>query len=425
MIRGLRDVLTSFHGWAWLLSFMLIFWAPLPGEQRLPATLLLPLGLWLSLRRREEVNSLPGLRELRWFFLMLIVPCLASLPFSQAPEATVNVLAILILSYWVGLVMLAGLASRPIRLLTWGITATLLFWSLDALLQWSYGVDLLGIPLHPEGRVLGIFRDNQHLGVMLGVLLPVLVLPLAKPRPAAAMACFGLVTFVIGLSGARAALVFAILAGAGLAYQLPGWRQRLGMLMLGMGVLVGAISLSPIHTQRLLERDYSSHLDNPAYSRNEALFLQADDFLSGRLKIWDTGWNMFQAHPLVGVGAGAFDAAYDRYSTRPDDQFTARGGYPGGVHHAHQLYVSAAAETGIIGLASLLALFVILIRWYRALRPAGQERAYPYAFSLCIAVFPFNSQHSVYIGWWFATLLFLACAMLVAGTEGNREGAPA
>lgn len=423
MRPALRDLLTSVHGWAWLLSFMLIFWAPLPGEQRLPAVGLILLGLWLRFMHREALASLPGKRLMTQVLLLLAAPCIVALPFSQAPNDSGGILLVFFLFYWVGLAVLTGLASRPARFLTVALGATLVFWGIDALIQLIFGVDLFGIPRAASGRLFGIFGDNQHLGVMLGVMMPLAFLPLVERKPWLAMLAYAFLTFIVSLVGARAAMVFALLAGAVLLYELPGWRYRLGLVVAGMAVILSAIFISPIHSERILQRDYTAYLDNPAYSKEEALFLQADDFLSGRLKIWSTGWNMFQAHPLVGIGAGAFDDAYDRYSTRPDDQFTTKGGYPGGVYHAHQLYVSAAAETGLIGLACLAAIIVLVVRWYRTLPPAGRHLAAPYAYSLMIALFPLNSQHGLFIGWWFITLFLLLCAMLAAGEQGRRAAA--
>lgn len=408
-------------GWAWLFSFMLIFWAPLPGEQRLPAVCLAILGLWLHMRRPADIAELPGRREMRATLALLVLPCLASLPFSLAPRDTLGILLVLTVFHWVGLAVLSGLAAKPPRWLLLALGATLCFWALDALVQLILGVDLLGVPRAQSGRLLGIFGDNQRLGFMLGVMMPLVIVPLARARPYAAMVCYGFLAFIVGMVGSRAAIVFALLAGAVLFHRLPGWRHRLGLLGAGLAIVAGAILLSPIHSQRILERNYTTYLDNPAYSRGEALFLQVDDFLSGRLKIWSTAGNMFLARPLTGVGAGAFDEAYDHYSTRPDDQFTTRGGYPGGVYHAHQLYVSAAAETGLVGLACLVAMIVYLVRWYRGLPPEGREHAAPYAYSMLIAFFPINSQHGVYIGWWFMTLFLLLCAMLAAGEHGRAK----
>jgi O-antigen ligase len=49
---------------------------------------------------------------------------------------------------------------------------------------------------------------------------------------------------------------------------------------------------------------------------------------------------MFLAHPLLGVGAGNYDAAYTRY---------AAPGWPDSLGHAHNYFINAAAETGALG----------------------------------------------------------------------------
>jgi O-antigen ligase len=420
---GWTDLFGTWQGWAWLLSLMLLAWAPLPGEQRLPATLMVPFGLWLLLARRDTVANLPGLRVMNLTFLLIFLPALISLPGSSDLRSTLGVLVIGALSYCVGLVLLAGLASRPARQFSLGVTVILLFWALDGIVQWLFGVDLFGVPLNVQGRVFGLFADNQRMGYLLGVLIPVATLPLAARRPYLAMALYAALTFAVGLVGARSALVFALLSAPPLLYTLPTWRPRLALGVAGVLVVAAALIQSPVLSERVLHRDYARHLNDPALAPDEALFLQVDDVLSGRLKIWATAWNMVRANPVAGVGAGAFDNAYDRYSTRPDDQFTSRGGYPGGVHHAHQLYVSAAAETGLVGLGAIIAMLVMLWRWYRALPEAGRRAAFPYACSLGVAFFPLNSQHSLYIGWWYATILLILCAMLTAG-EGAREDAP-
>jgi O-antigen ligase len=66
-----------------------------------------------------------------------------------------------------------------------------------------------------------------------------------------------------------------------------------------------------------------------------------------RLAHWVAGLLMFHAHPLLGVGAGNYSAAYARYEVSPE-WFEALG-------HAHNYYINAAAETGILGLVAILS----------------------------------------------------------------------
>lgn len=406
----------TLEGAAWLMACLLIFWAPLPGEQRLPGFILFGLGFWLRIRRPETCARLPGVSLLGKVILLLILAALASLPTSAAPEETVKVVIALALSYWMALALLAGLSSRPMRLFLLSIGMTFALWAIDSLTQWRLGVDLFGVPLY-ETRVTGPF-PNLRMSVILGICMPLLLFPMSRRWPIAAVLAWGLLTFIVGMSGARASLVFALLAGLGLLFQLPRWHYRLALI----GACVGFVGLAALQSPQLMQRLVADgHAPvNPGLARMHGgeWRLQADAFLSGRLTIWTTGWNMFRDRPLTGVGAAAFDVAYDRYSPQADDPFRSDGPQP--ISHAHQLYLSMAAEAGLVGLLALAALITLTIRWYRALPEAGKKRAFPFAYSLFVAFFPLNSQLSVFIGWWYLTLLLIFCAMLVAG-EGSKE----
>jgi len=398
----------------WLAGAMLVVWAPLPGEQRLPGFILFFMGLVYWLREHHAINRLPGVRLFRFALLMLLLPALFSMATTLGRTDSIKVIIVLVLSYWSGLALLYGLQARPLHHL--GVLLGLAFalWIADALLQWHLGTDLFGIQ-YQEARVTGPF-NNLRMGVLLGVCMPLVLLPASHRWPLASLAAWGLMTFVIGLSGARASLVFALLAGIALFAALPARRYRVLMLLAALLALGVAWRASP----ELMERtEVDARIPvNPGLERlhGDGWLTRADNVLSGRVTIWITGLAMFRAEPLTGIGAGAFDSAYDRHSPQADDPFRSDGPQP--ISHAHQLYVSAAAETGLLGLAALAALIVASVRWYRSL-PAGQrQRAWPYACSLAIALFPLNSQPGLFIGWWYLTLLLLFCAMLVAG-EGE------
>jgi O-antigen ligase len=68
-------------------------------------------------------------------------------------------------------------------------------------------------------------------------------------------------------------------------------------------------------------------------------------------QVW-AGWQMFVTHPLVGVGPGAYTAAYQQYALPP--WFASRG-------HAHNYYLHMAAEAGVIGLLAYVGLLVAVV----------------------------------------------------------------
>jgi O-antigen ligase len=73
-----------------------------------------------------------------------------------------------------------------------------------------------------------------------------------------------------------------------------------------------------------------------------------------RLEIWQIGIRMWQAHPLVGVGAGNFRWMVGLYQS--DDQLEKYGRDLGGSIIAHSLFVELLAELGIAGVLVLVML---------------------------------------------------------------------
>ena len=66
-----------------------------------------------------------------------------------------------------------------------------------------------------------------------------------------------------------------------------------------------------------------------------------------RLAFWQAGYNMWDNNPLLGVGIGNYIEAYPKYAAQ---------GWETVLGHAHDYYLNAAAETGVIGLAAYLVL---------------------------------------------------------------------
>jgi O-antigen ligase len=81
-----------------------------------------------------------------------------------------------------------------------------------------------------------------------------------------------------------------------------------------------------------------------------------------RLAHWIAGINMFIAHPVTGVGIGAYGDGYAPYHITI---------FVNSLGHAHNYYINIAAETGLIGLTAfllfLIATFVTSGRAYRAI----------------------------------------------------------
>ena len=74
-----------------------------------------------------------------------------------------------------------------------------------------------------------------------------------------------------------------------------------------------------------------------------------------RLPLYQLSLRLFRSAPLTGIGAGNFEVFYSPLAV----------GWPLGVHND---YLRVAVETGIVGLSSLLLLFIMVFVYSRAVR---------------------------------------------------------
>jgi O-antigen ligase/Tfp pilus assembly protein PilF len=122
-----------------------------------------------------------------------------------------------------------------------------------------------------------------------------------------------------------------------------------------------------------------------------------------RYLTWQGTVKMIRAHPWIGVGAGAFEFAFEHYAV---------GGY---TRRAHQNYLETAAETGLPGLACLVWLLLagiigLMLAIKRAQHPAGKTLSAAALSALLVMLIHSFFDYDWYIG---ANCLFffLACAL--------------
>jgi O-antigen ligase len=154
-----------------------------------------------------------------------------------------------------------------------------------------------------------------------------------------------------------------------------------------LAVIVLAISYfaSPLFQERVnVVRDISSGSE-----------IATDASLLERVHIFTTALNMYQAHPINGVGVRAFPRAYLEYA-EPDDIHIRKSGGKSGATHAHNVVLEIMSDTGTIGLLGLLCAIVFLWVHYRRTSPAEHQDAFPFALAVLLILFPLNSHFAIY-----------------------------
>jgi O-antigen ligase len=392
-----------------VLALLIVVFLPNYGIEKfgpspvVPAFLLFLLGGWLVWRERLRIYATRAQRRWVILFLLLFVPVLASIPGSFKVLGSFSIAVVTALYYLVGVALVDSLKNAKERsmLVKWA-TLILLFWVADAVLQYFLRVDLFGIRIDDtEGRLLGPFDGNLRLSLFAVLLMPMVLDRLFSVGLWAVLGAFGVTGAVAMMGGSRSVLFFLSIIVVALLFRLPGRGRKWAAI--GILAMVGGITLalSPVLQQRF---SLFSELRTPS-------FATLNHLLSYRMNIWDTAYHMFQDRPFTGVGAGAFQAAYNHYSQRPDDVFV---GGEVRAFHAHQLYIGLAAETGLIGLLSFCAIVALGGIWYRRATVVQRARAWPFALGLLVYVFPLNSQPVLYLQWLFPVLLLLLAGMLAA-----------
>lgn len=400
------------------LALLIVVFLPNYGIEKygpsptVPAILLSLLGMWLLARKRAALFA--GVAQRRWLaaFLLLFLPVVLSVPGSFSMRVSAAIAAALLLYFFTGVALIQSLRSdaERDRLVKW-VAVIVAFWIVDAYVQIIFGRDLFGVEINPaDYRVLGPFAGNLRFSLFVVILLPMVLMRLLRRGWIATFAVFSLAGVVAMLSGSRATFVFLVVVGADLFLRLPGGHRK--WFLVGTLALIGAmvVAMSPVLLQRF---ELFGELRHPS-------FAAINHILSWRLWIWDTALNMVADRPFSGVGAGAFQAAYDHYSTYPGDVFR---GMP--VYHAHQLYVGMAAETGLIGLLALCAVVTLVVRWYWAAAPGRRQRAWPFALGLLVYAFPVNSQPVLFSQWFFPVIVLLLAGMLASLDEPASGEKPA
>jgi hypothetical protein len=191
----------------------------------------------------------------------------------------------------------------------------------------------------------------------------------------------------------------------------PSWLPRVGTAVLALAV-VGTIGAGLVRygpPQAIPHKIYRSFIGSPpiaAGNLNERLFSLSGN---GRWTQWKVGLHAFEAHPIVGIGAGGFERYWLQH--RP---------VAGKIRDVHNLYLEALAETGVIGFALLMTL---LAAPFFALRRARNTRLAAGALAAYVA---YLVHAGVDWDWELSgvTLLALFCgaSLLIAGRrDGDRR----
>ncbi|MCB1583136.1 MAG: O-antigen ligase family protein [Marinicella sp.] len=337
------------------------------------------------------------------FGLFFLLSVLSSVD-SYWPEKSWLVSLGLLRFYLLGIVLLRHPNAVVLvqRIMYW-LSLLLMFWVFDALVQAAIGVNLLGMTSYP-GRLTGIFAENVKLGPILALFLPLILIQSRQYAQWWRWLIVVLVLMVILLSGTRSAWLMAAFV-----LVMFWWHHVKGrrVLLLAKVMILAVAGMSALY---LISDDFSQRIN-----RSAQIFggdWEAIDFaLADRLPIWQTAINMYQAHPINGVGARAFRQAYDEFAEVGDVWVAGQGS---GLH-AHHWVLELLAETGTIGLSLFIALMIVVVKQVKNV--FQENNVWPYAVALMAALLPVVSLYSLFSSFWSICLWWLLIMLFIGARD--------
>lgn len=243
--------------------------------------------------------------------------------------------------------------------LRFGLTVLILAGSLGlfAILQFAAGEQkIYGVFDIGGSSFFGPYVNPNHFAGLMEMLVPVAVLYIAERRgtPSLVALAWLAVTAAIAvasllLSGSRGGLL-ALAAEIVIAVAL-GMRGRSNVLRRSLGTAVAATVLAATLLFAWVDPGWVSKRLALVADVGGPAWTELADF---RKSMAVDSLRMWRDHPLLGVGLGNFETAYPRYQSFPSEMW---------MDYAHDDYVEALAETGLVGgilILSALALFLRL-----------------------------------------------------------------
>lgn len=187
------------------------------------------------------------------------------------------------------------------------------------------------IPIALVPLVLGKVRRERLIVVCLFALAPIVALFLSASRG-------GIVGFIVEL-----VILFALL----LLRRIHSKYVLVG----GVLVLTGILAVSWLGVQQVLQRFTDQK--------------QLEVTLGKRASMRHDTWRIFLDHPAMGTGLGTLQLVFPPYESNYDAKI---------VNHAHNDYLEALAETGVVGgLCCLWFIAVLFIESVRGLKELGSS----------------------------------------------------
>jgi putative inorganic carbon (HCO3(-)) transporter len=231
-------------------------------------------------------------------------------------------------------------------------------------------------------RAFGTFGQPNPFGGFMGLIAPLgIMLGLAQIRDfikkptrftALKFGILGIMTVIIILalfaSWSRGAwLGFVASVGIMLVALPRKFWQSVALFIIGIIFVIGLAYVNVLPSS-ITNRLQSITQEMFSSADVRGVYITSENYaVIERLAHWQAALNMAEANPILGVGMGNYDSAYDTYRLLNWEM---------SLSHAHNYYLNIFAETGAVGLTVYLLLFVLIFNmvWKARIHPDHTSR---------------------------------------------------
>ncbi|MGB1799223.1 MAG: O-antigen ligase family protein [Gammaproteobacteria bacterium] len=320
-----------------------------------PIGLMALLGAYTLFKDPKIVLEDKTLKTFSLVFLCLWLPLLISFPDAVNKSHSARTVFPYLRFFFAGIFIIAELNKKPERItfIIKGIYYIVLFWCVDATIQFIFGKNLVGFP-YEAWHITGMFYPRNTISHICAILSTFTFFYAYNNFEKKKLLTLSIIPlfFILLLSGRRAAWVMLALSCLGFVSYSFYYSNNKKLLIMFFGTLSIIITLllsSTIFFHKPTNQRFKTTLG--LFSGNYELINQAT---ANRLPIWSTAINIFKNNPVNGIGPRGFRHVYTEYSS-PEDYWHKRT-----QTQAHLLVLEVLAETGLIGfLGYSFALFFI------------------------------------------------------------------
>jgi len=303
-----------------------------------------------------------------------------SLMYAQHSEPVLHTLGDYVKDALIALVIVVLLKRGPaFRHVIWILIAIGIFLGTLSVFQYVTGTfsnnywgfanaELRGIAGSTMGyRLTGPIRDGNFFAQMMVVLIPIAIERMLHERKLFLKLLAGLAgvlsTLTVIFTFSRGGFLAVIVALA-ILFVIYSPRPLQLAILIGLGVGIFAL-VPPTYYARILT------LQDLLPNQSGMIGVRTDNSIQGRASHYLTGWAMFKANPILGIG---LDNSVTRYQEFSKEIGLATSATNRGLHN---LYLEVAAETGIVGLSVFLSLIWYAMRTTVSARKKFLEASQP------------------------------------------------